>query len=219
MKVFNSVLMTKKVVIVGGGFGGLEAALRLKDLDSNLKITLISKDRWLEYKPSFQHLVCNRKKLSKSAIRLDKLMKRKGIRFYAEEVIQVRPLEQAISTMTRKINFDYLIWAVGSVSDDRKIDGISVNALKLNNGRDVFKIRKELFSELSKARHYNDKIRIAVCGAGTTGVQLAADLSEKVGNKGSVVLIECGDRILRGFDLETSKYASKVLKKKSIDIV
>lgn len=211
--------MIKRVVIVGGGFGGLETALRLRDLEKKIEIVLISKNKEFIFKPFLYRVACSRGSFSSISINLKKILHKKNIKFYNEEVVHVKPLEQAVVTITRKINFDYLIWTVGSVSNDRNIEGVSINALKLQSKLDAIKIRKNLANELEKSKHYNQKLKVIICGGGITGVQLASQIADKTRKRTSVSLIETSERILKAFGLEVSQYATKVLKKKGINII
>lgn len=210
--------MTKRVVIAGSGFGGLNLALKLKEAKKDLEVIVIDKNSFFTYIVSLHKLLAGSIRKKSILINLEKLYKKHNIKFYKEEIVQVKPLEKAIITKLKKINYDYLVLALGSVSQYRGIEGIEENAFNFKSVQDAENIREHVLKELKRSKHHKEPINMVVCGAGLTGVEVAGELADMTKHKAKTILIDALPTIMDGFDKESILYAEKTLKKKGVDI-
>lgn len=135
-----------------------------------------------------------------------------------------------------RIDFDYLVIAVGEVTNTFGIEGIRENALFLKELSDARKIRTKAIdcfenaalpgiSEEEKRRF----LRFAVCGGGPTGVEFAAELHDFIEHDVKrkyrdladfveIILIEAGGTLLASFDKKLSEYTMKIFKRQNITL-
>ncbi|NQU98947.1 NAD(P)/FAD-dependent oxidoreductase [Candidatus Woesearchaeota archaeon] len=211
--------MTDRVIIAGAGFGGLETALRLREKNKKVEIIVIDKKSFFTYKASLHKLISGRSKKKRITIELEELLAKHRIKFYNDEVIQVKPLEKAVLTLSRKINFDYIVLSFGGVTNYFGVEGAKENSFELKEVLDSMKIKKHVMEEVEKAKYYTDRIKIIICGAGLTGVETAGELVDMTKGKAKIILAEANSTIMPGFDKKVIEYAEKVLKKKGVTII
>ncbi|MBU0472434.1 MAG: FAD-dependent oxidoreductase [Nanoarchaeota archaeon] len=211
--------MTDRVIIVGAGFGGLETALRLREKNNKVEIILINKEQFFTYKPSLHRLISGKAKEKQLTINLEILLWKHRIKFYKDEVVQVKPLEKAVVTISRKINFDYLVLAFGSITDHQGIEGAKEHCFELQTILDTKRIKKHVEEEIDKAKYYSNPIKIIVCGAGLTGIETIGELADMTNKKAKLVLVNKEQNIMSGFDKKIVEYAEKTLKKKEVTII
>ena len=106
--------MKKRVVIIGGGIGGLATAFNLKKLSKDLEIVLISNRPYFGFTPSFPHLALGWRRFDQITIPLAPLMAKHGIRFIQESAEAIDPdLNQVKLKSGEKVSYDYLVIATG----------------------------------------------------------------------------------------------------------
>ncbi|MEB3308981.1 MAG: NAD(P)/FAD-dependent oxidoreductase [Snowella sp.] len=187
-----------RICILGGGFGGLYTALRLSQLpwetSQTPEIILIDQhDRFL-FSPFLYELVTEEMQTWEIAPPFEELLAETGVRFHQGQVTaidieqqQVR-LEESIS-----LGYDKLVIAMGGKTPLPSVPGVSDYALPFRTLQDAYRLKERLrFLEQSPA----EKIRIAVVGGGYSGVELACKLSDRLGERGRLRLIERSDKIL-----------------------
>lgn len=208
----------KKVVIVGSGFGGIDTALRIREENEDLQITVVDKKSHFTYQVGLHELVSKKIRAKSIRINLAKLYRKHNIKFYREEAVEVDPLEKSVTTMSRKLGFDYLVIAVGGTTNYFSIPGAKANSFGLKTVKEALGIRTELKKQLDRAKYYNHPINIVVVGGGLTGIETAAEIKDYTKKKANVILLEALPDIMKGFNKETRAYCDKILKKKGIDI-
>jgi NADH:ubiquinone reductase (non-electrogenic) len=190
---------TKRICILGGGFGGLYTALRLSQLpwDSIPKpeIVLIDQsDRFL-FSPLLYELLTGELQTWEIAPPFTELLQGTGIRFYQAVITTIDIQQQQIQLQTGiEISYDYLVLALGSETPLDLTPGAPTHAYPFRTITDAYRLEEKLrILEESEA----EKIRIAIVGAGYSGVELACKLADRIGNRGRFRLIEIGNQILR----------------------
>jgi len=185
-----------KVVVVGGGAGGLELVTKLGDTlgkKNRAQITLVDKNRTHIWKPKLHEIASGSMdsgdheldyiaqahwhhfKFRIGAMKaLDRIAKTITIAPYFDENGQQITPEQIVE-------YDTLVICVGSLSNDFGTPGVKENAFLLENQMDAKKFHLNLINACIRAHYQPDSIRpgqlhVAVIGAGATGVELAAQL-------------------------------------------
>ncbi|SHK45835.1 NAD(P)/FAD-dependent oxidoreductase [Thermocrinis minervae] len=106
--------MSKHVVILGGGIGGLATAYNLRKLDSSLRITVVSGRPYFGFTPSYPHLALGWRKFEDISIPLANLLPKHGIDFVNEDGESIDPDANKVKTKGGKvIEYDYLVIATG----------------------------------------------------------------------------------------------------------
>ncbi|MEA5557383.1 NAD(P)/FAD-dependent oxidoreductase, partial [Nodularia spumigena] len=218
----------KKIVVIGGGFGGLYFAKHLSS--SAFEITLIDRRNHHLFQPLLYQVATGGLSPGDIAYPIRSVLaQKKQVRVVQDEVIQFE--KSAVITKKGRYDFDYLIVAAGAQNFYfGKTDWEQV-APGLKSIEDALSMRTEILSPLEKAETETDAqkrdelLTFAVIGAGPTGVELCGALAELTQKtlKGAfrnirsedarIVMIEAGDRVLSSFTNELSENAKHSLEK------
>jgi NADH dehydrogenase len=225
----------KKVVIVGGGFGGLTAA---KALASNeVDVTLIDSTNHHLFQPLLYQVATAALSAGDIASPLRTIVQgKRNIRVVMDEAIGVDRQARTVQVRDGQLPFDVLILAPGSRHSYFGHDQWEKMAPGLKALADALSIREHvlLSFEHAAAAHSTAEVqrylRFAIVGGGPTGVELAGALAEIAKHSIMpdfptltpsdirVILIEAGDRILAGFDEGLSSKAQAVLASLGVEV-
>ena len=212
-----------KVLIVGGGFGGVKAALELCD-DPSFKITLLSDDTDLRYYPTLYHTATGGKKAN-SSIPLNKI-------FEGKKVSIVQGVAQSLDRKTKLVKtkagdeyeYDYLIIGLGVVTNYFGISGLPEYSYSIKTQSEVERFKKHLHQQLLDER--KPDLHYVIVGAGPTGIELAGALPKYLqyimknhdikSQRIHIDLIEALPRLLPRLPNHTSRLVAKHLKKLGI---
>ncbi|MEH2284262.1 MAG: NAD(P)/FAD-dependent oxidoreductase [Nostoc sp.] len=205
---------TSRICILGGGFGGLYTALRLSQLpwESTQKpeIVLVDQsDRFL-FSPLLYELLTGELQTWEIAPPFEELLQGTGVRFYQGVVSGIDIDQQRVNIQEGpEIPYDRLVLALGGETPLDLVPGATAYAYTFRTISDAYRLEERLrFLEESDA----DKIRVAIVGAGYSGVELACKLADRLGERGRFRIIEIADQILR-----TSPEFNREAAKKAID--
>ena len=147
-----------KIVILGGGFGGLAAANELREnLTQDTRITIVDRKDWFMMDLVKLWIMTGTREFETSKRPLENVTK-KGIEFVNEQVVKIDLQNKIVRTSYRSLHYDYLIIALGVELASEQIPGLVENGLILYELKDVPKIR----DNVRKMR--SGKIAIAVMG-------------------------------------------------------
>ena len=185
-----------RIVIVGGGAGGLELATRLGDTlgkRGGADITLIDKNCTHVWKPKLHEIASGSMDLS--AHEVDYLAQAHWHHFHFRigemsaldrqrrevRVAPYRDEEGREVTPDRVFGYDTLVLALGSLSNDFGTPGVADYALKLESKTDAQRFHARMVNACIRAHAQTtplrpDQLHVAIIGAGATGVELAAEL-------------------------------------------
>lgn len=230
-----------RVVILGAGFAGLLTALTLARRNYAGEIVLVDERAHHTYSPwlyevatSFFGLESRAKvrKMKHSAIYSiqDILSKNPGVRFRQARVAAAEFHDQyLVFEDGHTLRYDYLVIALGSQSEFYNIPGLAEHALPLKSIDDALLIRTRLDQLLRQLEEQKiERARVVVCGAGATGVELAAELANSIGVHGcrivrdqhclEVDLLEAGPEILSPFPPALRKKARANLGRVGVNV-
>ena len=180
--------MTSPIVIVGGGFAGLYTALELARRPGHPPLLLVEpRDRFV-FLPFLYERLSGELPLWQMAPRYDALLAGHGIGWQRSRVAAVEPeTAQLLLESGQRLSFSQLVLATGAKPDSIGIPGVEEHALRFHSLEDV---------ESLKAQLPNIRKRVAVVGAGPSGVELACKLADLLSGQASVEVIERGERCL-----------------------
>ena len=119
----------KRVVVVGGSFGGVNAAYELRRrLPQDAEITVISRDAEFTFIPSLPWVIMGWRDPSRLQVRLDAPLQRRGIRFVHGEVKELNPQKCEVRTASQAHPYDALIIASGAELDFAAVPGLGPEA-------------------------------------------------------------------------------------------
>ncbi len=171
------------VVIIGGGFGGIEIVKKLRN--APVDIILIDKNNHHTFQPLlYQVATCGLSAVSITAPFRRIFKGQQNFRFRMTEVTSIDPEKKKILTPIGEIGYDYLVIATGSVSNFFNNEELERNSLSLKNVMDALSIRSLLLREFETAitRMQSDEKKIllnfVIIGGGATGIEIAGALAE-----------------------------------------
>lgn len=209
---------TDKICILGGGFGGLYTALYLAQSalarSGKCQITLVEQKERFLFTPLLYELMTGELQPWQIAPTYEKLIKDTKIRFCQATIrgLQLSTREVMLEN-GEKLNYDYLVLAVGNQNRWVKIPGLETHALTFRTLADAERLQARLRQLEGSGR---EKIRLAIVGGGPNGVELACKLADRLGKMGEVKLIETGDDILSGFSRGVKRAAYRALSRRNV---
>lgn len=221
----------KKVLIIGGGFGGLFTAL---DLAVSADVTLVSEKDYFCFRPLLYEYLSGEVEAWHIAPDYKELIDDK-ITFVrgAIEAIDFQNQTAKIETRDEIFNYDVLVLAVGGVTNFWNIAGAEEFALPFRDIADADNLRNRMIKALDKIepttapQDVREKQTFAIVGGGASGVELATKMSDLLtdafkrrGLKGEphIVLFEMSDQLVPGMGTEIREYVEKTLLEKHIDV-
>ncbi|MBD2278706.1 NAD(P)/FAD-dependent oxidoreductase [Aphanizomenon flos-aquae] len=211
---------TTKICILGGGFGGLYTALRLSQLpwDSTPKpeIILVDQSDRFVFSPLLYELLTRELQTWEIAPPYSELLQGTGIQFHQAAVSTIDINKQTVQLQDKsELNYDRLVLALGGETPLDLVPGAATHAYPFRTITDAYKLEERL--RILEAAN-PEKIRVAIVGAGYSGVELACKLADRIGEKGRFRLIELSDQILRTSPEFNREAAKKALDSKGVFI-
>ena len=213
-----------RVVILGAGFGGLNAAKALaKDAD----VTVVDRHNFQTFLPLLYQV-------STAGLAADHVvhpvrgaLRGTGIKFRMGSPISVDHKNKTVKLDSSEVlEFDHLVVALGSSTADFGVPGVTEHGLGMKSVHEALMIRAEVMRRFEDLARFEDDTRlsIAVVGGGPTGVEMAGALAElkrgplkndlaHAANHMDIYLIEAGPRILPMFSEKLSARAESDLHK------
>lgn len=193
---------TKNICVVGGGFGGLYAALKLsKKVDANTKIYLIDpKDRFV-FLPLLYEITTGTASAVEVAPLYKDLLAGSKVELVQGKVSNIDfssktcSIEPGSASCPSSINYDYLVLAVGNQPRLDLVSGAKEHSMAFYSIDDAYKLRQRLRDLKRQKKGF---IRISILGGGYSGVELATNVAQELGKDRAVVtLIDRNDKIMK----------------------
>jgi demethylphylloquinone reductase len=207
-----------RICILGGGFGGLYTALRLHQLawepGQKPEITLIDRQPNFVFTPLLYELITGEMQGWEIAPPFAELLKGTDIRFVQGSVKQIDRSQQAVKLEDdTEIAYDRLVLALGCETPSESVPGVTKHAIGFRSLDDAYKLDAKLrLLETSSA----ERIRVAIVGAGYTGVEVACKLADRLKERGRIRLIQSRDTILPNALAFNRNAALKALEQRGI---
>mgnify|MGYP000642995413 FL=1 len=225
----------KRVVIVGGGLGGLRLA---EDLyGSGMQVVLIDKNNFHQFPPLIYQIASAGIDPSSISFPFRQIFrKRKDFYFRMAEARMVDTEKKILQTSIGKIDYDYLVLAAGATTNFFGNKNIDEWAIPMKTVPEAMGLRNALLSNLERAltcateEERQELLNVVIVGGGATGVEIAGALAEMRryvipydypdmdSSLMHIYLIEAGDRLLAGLSQESSQKAYEFLKSMGVDI-
>ena len=219
-----------KVVILGAGFGGLTAA---RALDRIADVTLVDRHNFQTFLPLLYQVSTAGLAADHVAYPIRGALRKTKVKFRMGSPISVDHKNKSVKLDSSEVlNFDYLIVALGSATNDFGITGVADNTLGMKTVNEALAIRSEIMRRFEDLCRFEDetKFSIAVIGGGPTGVEMAGAIAElKRGPLTSdnaaaarnidVYLVEAGSRVLPALSPKLSERTKKDLEKLGVKVL
>lgn len=218
-----------KIVIVGGGFAGLQLARALKNKPFN--VIIVDKQNHHQFQPLFYQIASSRLEPASISFPYRKIFQgAKNIEFRMTRVLFIQSEINTIVTTTGDIKYDHLVIATGCKTNFFGNDELGKHAMSMKSTQEAIKIRNKILMNFEEDVFAKDKERVAlsniiIAGAGPTGVELSgafAELKNTVLPKDyptldfkslNIILVEGSQHTLNNMS-EQSRLASQMYLKK-----
>lgn len=237
-----------KIVVIGGGAGGLELATKLGRAygrKGSVSVTLVDKNRTHLWKPLLHEVAAGSMDSGVEALSYRSQAHNHGFNFQLgtltgldreQKAIVLAPIydeKGKLLLSERRLAYDILVFAIGSVSNDFGTQGVREHCIYLDSPQQAEYFHEEmmdLFLHYTNDETIDDNVSIAIVGGGATGVELSAELYNAVdylktyGFKKltaaslEVTLVEAGERILPILPEAIAALAHKELLELGVDI-
>ncbi|PYX77245.1 MAG: hypothetical protein DMG72_02285 [Acidobacteria bacterium] len=231
-----------RIVILGGGFAGLHAAIHLDDTlarDPDVEITLVNRDNFFLFTPMLHEVAASDLDLTNIVNPVRKLLKR--IDFFAGEVESIN-LERKLVTVSHgfdhhhhELPYDHLVIGLGSVTNFFNLPGLEQRALTMKSLGDAIHLRNRLIAHLEEAdTECSAAVRrplltFVVAGGGFAGVETIAGINDFIREAVHfytnlredmlrVVLVHPGNVILLELGEKLGRYTEKKLAERGVEI-
>jgi len=232
---------SKRVLILGGGFAGLEAAETLEKIFSEkdgVEVDLVSKDNYLVFTSMLAEVVSSSIEAKHVVIPLRECLKKATFKELEVQSIDLdQKIVQGYHFHTKEIynlEYDYLVIAMGSITGYHNVPGAQENSFPLKNLADAMVLRSHVIDMFESADLEQDPevrrrlLTFAVVGGGYTGIEVAAELNDFVSfsrrfyknvkaDEVKVIVIDPGDRIMHEMSEGLADYGLKLLKKRGME--
>lgn len=227
---------TRNVVVLGAGYGGLTAALRLSTLlrrDPAWRVVLVDRNPYHTLKTRLHEAAVGRAEVS---IPIERFLTRKNLHFHLGEVESIRTGEggRLLRVGGHDLPFHQLVLALGSEANYYGIPGLAQHSFPLQSAADADRILDHIHRVCALAAGEEDPekrralLRFVVGGGGLSGVEFAGELVEHAPERArpfgvdpseiSVVVIEAGPRLVPGMSEAFSASVEEKLRARGVRV-
>ena len=218
--------MTTRIVIIGGGFGGLEAAFSLKGLLKRpFEITLIDRSAYHAFIPSIHLIVSGKVSADSIRIPLKVVLGAAGMMFVQDEALSVNTEKREVTTGKRTLPYDYLVLSSGAENNYFGVPGAEEFSYRFRTPEDAERIRTKLVQTLTE----EPTCRFVLAGAGTEGVEVVGEVLDLIRGEGreedlktgriAIDMIEGKARLLPNFPGEVQDIVEEYLRGKGVSLI
>lgn len=227
----------KRIVIVGGGFAGLNLANKLANYNAYL-VTMVDKNNYHFFPPLLYQVSTAFIEASNISYPFRRMFQGKpNLSFYMGELININLTANTIDTGNGTLAYDYLVLAMGTETNYFGMENVKRRALPMKTIDDALQLRNHILLRLEEAARSRDvrekeKFRnIVIAGGGPTGVEIAGMLAEMASHIiskdyptarrgiGKIYLIDALNTLLTSMSKKSQEEAHKVLRKLGVIIL
>lgn len=224
-----------RVVILGGGFAGVELAKSLRHVP--VQVVLIDRQNFHTFQPLLYQVATAGVEPSSIIYPFRKIFDdQPGFFFRMADALSVDPSKQLVETSIGYLNYDYLVIATGAVTNFYGNTEIQEKAIALKQIEDALSLRNTILTNFEKALQIKDEVQLnslmdfVIVGGGPTGVEIAGALSElrkHVFPKDypelnfvnmDIHLIQSGPQLLKGMSDEAALKAKELLERAGVKL-
>ncbi|MBO9681417.1 MAG: NAD(P)/FAD-dependent oxidoreductase [Flavisolibacter sp.] len=228
--------MKKEIVIIGGGFAGINLARNLSNV-KDFHVTLVDKNNYNFFPPLLYQVATGFLEASNISYPFRKLFHgKKNSNFRLGELQKIVPEENKVFLSTGELSYDYLVLATGTESNFFGIENIRRYALPMKTVDDAIEMRNTLLQKAEEATIPADDAErrklstVVIAGGGPTGVEVAGmlaemrinilekDYPELSSNQFRIILVDGAPVLLTPMSEKSQKYTYEALFKMGVEI-
>lgn len=225
-----------RILVIGGGFGGLELIRTLRKADA--QVVLLDKNNHHTFQPLLYQVATSALEETSIAAPFRKVFqKQKNFFFRMAEVQRVIPEEKRVETNISDVHYDFLVIATGSRSNYFGNEGLIISSMPMKTIDQALDLRSVILSNFEKAlvisnpRKKQSHMNFVIAGGGPTGVELAGALGELKQHifpedypeldlsMMNIYLVQSGDRLLPALTEKASRKAKEYLEKLGVTVL
>ncbi|MDR6941539.1 NAD(P)/FAD-dependent oxidoreductase [Mucilaginibacter pocheonensis] len=225
----------KKIVIIGGGFAGINLAEQVAK-NKNYEVTLLDKNNYNYFPPLLYQVATSFLDPSDISYPFRKLFRNKRINYRMAEVLKIDPSSQTVHLTNEELKYNYLVFASGARINFFGMENVEKNAMPMKTIDDALKMRNALLQTMEQASMTKDlaerkkMLTIVIAGGGPTGVEVAGmlaemkkniflkDYPELKGTPGGIYIVDGGPNLLGPMSQKTHQEAYKVLSELGVKV-
>lgn len=230
----------RRILILGGGFGGLKTATELdKTLgqEEDVSILLIDRANGQLFTPLLWMVADGRISPNDVVVPLRSVQRGRSFHILHAEIEHIDLDARSVTTSAGAYPYDTLIVALGSVTSVPDLPGLRDNALMFHSPGDAVQFRNHVIDAVEAAHHTDDEderkawLTFVVCGGGDTGVELAATIHDYLvdgilaqdpwlsGPTPRIVIVERSERLMHLSKKRVSALTEKLIKKIGVEVL
>jgi len=235
-----------KIVILGGGFGGVYTLKYLHKLfhnrgltqistriNADVKLVLVNKKNYFLFTPLLHEFTTGSVSLENLVEPIREIIRCCDYEFIHGEVKRIDLEKKIVELDESKLDYDCLVIALGAKTNFYNIPGAEENSFTLKSLDEAIRLRNHFIHMFEIASKDKDEglLTFVIVGGGATGVELAAEMSDyfyktfskiypkEIISKVKIILIEKGNELIPQFSQKLRKIALEVLRKKNINVI
>ena len=232
----NNSTQFPKVIVIGGGFGGIQIAKKLKNKE--VDVLMLDRHNYHTFQPLLYQVATGGLEPDSIAFPLRKVFKhQKNFNFRVADVQHINTTKNSVTTDIGEFEYDYLVLATGSETNFFGQKEIEHYAMPMKTFPEALNIRSFILQNFEEALIEHDPIKknalmtFVVVGAGPTGVETAGALAElknhvlvndypelNIDNM-KIYLVEGSERVLEPFSLQASAKAKQFLENMGVQVI
>ena len=231
-----------RIVILGGGFGGLYTAMRLEQTlarDPGVEVTLVNRENFFLFTPMLHEVAASDLDMTHIVNPIRKLLRR--VRFFEGDVESIDLAGRRVHVSHgrehhhHELEYDHLVIALGSVTNFYGLPGLAERALTMKSLGDAIALRNHLIGNLEEADfeccpHAREPLlNFVVAGGGFAGAETVATVNDILREAVEfyphlkegmlrVVLVHSGETILPELGEKLGRYAQRILSERGVEI-
>lgn len=231
--------MVKHIVIIGGGFAGLNLVKKLKSKKYN--VTLADRNNYTFFPPLLYQVATGFLEPSNISYPYRKMFRnRSNLNFKLGEVVRINPKKNKIVLTTGELQYDYLVIATGTETNYFGMENVRKKAIPMKTINDALEMRNYILKQLERATTFtsdSDRLKkilnIVIAGGGPTGVEISGILAEmqlsvfrkdypefeKVALKSNIYVVDGSSQLLSPMSQKAQENTYEALKRMGVKII
>ncbi len=231
--------MTKRIVIIGGGFAGLNLATNIKS--NKYHITLVDRNNYIFFPPLLYQVATGFLEPGNISYPYRKMLRNKSnINFKLGEISEVLPEQNKVLLTTGELEYDYLVFATGTETNYFGMESVKKKAIPMKTINDAIEMRNYILKQMEVAttlisdkEKLHKKMTIVVAGGGPTGVEISGMIAEmqtsvirkdypefeKAGVQSDIYLVDGAAQLLTPMSKKSQDDTFKALTKLDVKVI
>lgn len=233
--------MSKKIVIIGGGFAGVNVAKYVcGNGHNNYQVILVDKNNYTFFPPLLYQVATGFLEASNISYPFRKMFQDKAnLSFRMGELLKVMPQQNKVLLSTGELDYDYLVFATGTETNFFGMENVQKNAIPMKTVNDAIEMRNFLLQQMEEAtittqpEELQKLLTIVVAGGGPTGVEVSGMLAEMGASivrkdypelrgkrlNSQIYLVDGSEQLLSPMSVKSQQHTYEALKKLGVQIM